>query len=207
MGHIRLADDDLVELSNLHRQVLYLTRDVGRPKVEAAAERLRERVPAVEVEAIRARVDRGNVAALLAGVDVVVDATDDPGAGFLLNDAALAAGVGAVLGGVIRFEGTLLAVPPGRGPCYRCLFEDAPEPGEVATCGTAGVLGAMAGLVGHLQAERALGLLGGEGAVAQHTGFVTTVDGLRGRVRRVPVPVDPRCPACGGAGAGAEGRP
>lgn len=194
---IRLVDPDTVELSNLQRQVLFQSADVGRVKVEAAAEHLRQRCPSVTIEPVVQRVNTASqLEALLADCDVAVDATDDPGAGFLLNDVALALGVPAVLGGVIRFEGVVLAIGPGHGPCYRCLFEDVPGPDEVATCAAAGVLGAMAGVVGHLQVRRALGLLAG--ATAEHTGFVTTVDALRGRIREVALPLDTDgCLACG----------
>lgn len=193
VGQLLLVDGDTVELSNLQRQVLYTTADVGRPKVDAARERLAERAPALRVSVRSERVGAAALDQLLRGVDVAVDATDDPEFGFLLNDRALALGVPAVLGGVIRFEGLVLGVAPGFSGCWRCLFEDVPGPDEVATCGSAGVLGAMAGVVGHLQAQCALGLLEDPAA---HVGVVTTVDGRRGSVRRVTVTPDPRCEAC-----------
>lgn len=197
VGHLVLADDDRVEPSNLQRQVLFSTADVGRFKVDAGRERLLERCPSLRVTAICERVSLENLDRLLAGVDVALDGTDDPAFGFSLNDRALAVGVPAVLGGVIRFEGLVLAVAPGHQGCWRCLFEEIPAADEVASCGTAGVLGPMAGVVGHLQADCALALLADP---ASQTGAVTSIDGLRGRVRRIQVPPNDRCPACGAAG-------
>lgn len=191
-----LVDDDRVDLSNLARQVLYTTEDVGRPKIEVAAERLRTVAPGIALELVRGRVDAESVDALLAGADLILDATDDPAARFVINDAALAHRLPAVLGGIHRYEGLVLGLGPGFGPCFRCLFEDVPAADEVATCAQAGVLGPVAGIVGHLQAQRALGLLAGDHA--RHTGFITTVDGLRGRIRHVPLPEATGCPACGG---------
>lgn len=196
VARLVLLDDDVIDLSNLQRQVLYTAADVGRPKVDVAAARLREVAPGLRVDRHRARLSTDNADALLAGADLIVDATDDPAARFVINDRALAHGVPAVLGGVQRYSGLVLAVGPGFGPCFRCLFEDAPSPGEVATCADAGVLAALPGVIGHLQAERALGLLAGD--YARHTGFVTTVDGLAGRIRHVPLPDAADCSACGG---------
>ncbi len=196
-GHaLRLVDPDRVELSNLQRQVLFGTADLDRPKVACAAERLTQVVPGVQVEPVFGRFDDDTAAELLDGVDLVLDCTDDPAARFLVNDLAVARGLPAVIAGVIRFEGLVVAVAGGHGPCFRCLFETPPAPDEVLTCARSGVLGAMAGVVGHLQALRAISLLSGD--VAAATGFVTTVDGLRGRVRHVPLPEGADCPTCGG---------
>lgn len=197
VGRLVLVDPDRVERSNLQRQVLFGESDLGRPKVEAARERLLKLVPGVHIDVRQERLDAGNVDRLLEGVDIVVDATDDPAARFVMNDHAIARRIPAVFGGIRGFTGLVLAVGPGYGPCYRCLFEEPPAPEEAETCGQAGVIGALAGVVGHLQVRRALALLGPDAARA--TGFVTTIDGLRGRVRDVPLPEDTECPACGGA--------
>ncbi|MCB9729515.1 MAG: HesA/MoeB/ThiF family protein [Deltaproteobacteria bacterium] len=196
VGHLVLVDGDRVEPSNLQRQTLFWPADVGRAKVEAARDRLAARAPQLRITAVAERASPARLDAMLGGVDVAIDATDDPGFGFLLNDRALSLGVPAVLGGVVRFEGLVLPVAPGHGGCWRCLFEDEPAPHEVASCGDAGVLGAMAGVVGHLQAASALDLLAGS---RHEVGVVTTIDGLRGRVRRVRVPPSEHCPACHGA--------
>jgi molybdopterin-synthase adenylyltransferase len=194
VGTIRLVDDDRVDLSNLQRQVLYGASDVGSLKVEAARARLEARFPALRLEIEEVRINLENAPRLLEGVDVVLDATDDPEARFVINDQALAQGIPAVLGGVIRFEGLVMGVHPAGGACFRCLFEGPPEAGEVLTCAAAGVLGAMSGVVGHLQVERALALLDGD--LERATGQITTVDGLRGTTRHVTVPSRPTCTGC-----------
>ena len=135
---------------------------MGRLKVEAARDRLKSRFPDLSRSVEATPLDPTTVSHLFADVDVVIDATDDPEARFTINDHAVAQGVPAVLGGVIRFEGVIMGVQPEQGPCFRCLFEGPPEPGEVMTRAGAGVLGAMAGLVGHLQVQRALGLSVGD---------------------------------------------
>lgn len=202
VGRLILVDPDVVDLSNLQRQVLYGTPDVGRPKAIVAAERLRARYPGVDVTARVERVTGDNLPALLAlagGADVALDCTDDPEARFWVNDAALAHGVPSVIAGLLRYQGLVVAVPRDHGPCFRCLFEEPPGPDETPTCAQVGVLGAVAGAVGHLQARRALGLLRGE--IATHTGFATAVDGLAGRVRSFALPVGTQCPSCGGLDA------
>ncbi len=201
VDHVVLVDDDAVELSNLQRQVLYGTADVGRAKVDVAAERLGAQFPDITLETRQSRLTADTIDTLLApansdGLSVVVDATDDPSARFLINDWALEHGVHAVLGGVSGFVGQVIAVAGGCGPCFRCLFESVPAPGEVGSCALDGVVGALAGVVGFLQAERALALLGGD--VAGQTGFLTTLDGLSGRIRHIPLPVGAACDACGG---------
>lgn len=196
-ARVVLFDDDRVELSNLQRQVLFATGDVGRLKVEAARERLVAQVPRAEVDGIAARVAAENVDALLGGVDGVdgvIDATDDPKVRFVLNDWALGAGVPVVLGGIQRFQGLVLAVGGGFGPCFRCLFEELE--GAPLTCAEGGVLGALAGVVGHLEAARMLAIL--DGRAAEATGFVTTIDAKTARVRRVPLPERTGCRVCGG---------
>ncbi len=195
---VLLVDDDRVELSNLQRQVLFGTGDVGRLKVEAARERLVAQVPRAVVDGIAARVAVETIDGLLRRgggvVDGVIDATDDPKVRFVLNDWALAAGVPVVLGGIQRFQGMVLAVGGGFGPCFRCLFEELE--GAPLTCAEGGVLGALAGVVGHLEAARMLAML--DGRAAEATGFVTTIDAQRARIRRVPLPERTACRACGG---------
>jgi molybdopterin/thiamine biosynthesis adenylyltransferase/TusA-related sulfurtransferase len=194
-----LLDPDRIELSNLGRQVLYTTEDVGAWKVEVAAQRLKERFPSVKVESAVGRLDASNADQWISGADAVVDGTDDPATKFLINDRALALGKPAVLGGIARFHGLVLAVAGMHGPCYRCLFESPPSKEEALTCGEAGVLGPLAGMVGHLQARRTLSILDGD--IAAQTGFVTTIDALNGRVRDIPLPEATGCPSCGGVAA------
>ncbi|MFT7580039.1 MAG: molybdopterin/thiamine biosynthesis adenylyltransferase [Myxococcota bacterium] len=194
IAHLVLIDDDTIELSNLQRQPLYGTEDIGRSKLDVASERLQRDHPNLTITRRSSRLASASVDQLLGGADLVIDATDDPDARFLINDWALANGVPAVLGGVLQFQGLVLAVASGHGPCFRCLFETPPDRDELPTCASAGVLGALAGFVGHLQAERALALLAGD--EDNTTGFVTTIDAIRGRVRHVPLPHPPNCAAC-----------
>jgi molybdopterin/thiamine biosynthesis adenylyltransferase len=193
VGTLGLIDPDAVEVSNLHRQPLYTDTDLGRPKVEVAAERLRALAPALQVVSWRARFGPSE-AHRLHGFDVVVDGTDTIAAKFALSDAAVAAGVPLVHAGVLGFRAQLLTVLPGRSACYRCVFEDAPPPGDVPSCQEAGVLGPVAALAGALQAAEAIRLLAGEPAAWASTLLV--IDTLGGRWRTVPLAPNPRCPAC-----------
>ncbi len=191
---VRLVDDDAVELSNLQRQVHFTMADLGRPKVEAARARIVEAVPGADVDAVRARlVDDDDT--LLGGADVLVDATDDPRARFLINAAAIRRGVAAMIGGVQRFDGLAVAVGPGFGPCFACLFEPEDAAG-VGTCAGLGVLGAVAGVVGHLLGELAAGLTAGN--TAGLAGRAHAIDARRGRVRAFELPEQTGCAVCGG---------
>lgn len=192
---IAVADADRVERTNLHRQLLFSDRDVGRSKVAAFAERLVDLFPSLSVEIVKTRVDAENAAALVARAAVVIDATDNFAARFLLADACHLARVPVVHAAAIRWRATVIAAaPPGR-PCYRCLFEDLPT--EAAPdCGTAGVIGPVCGVAGALAADRAVRLLGGDASAA---GVVTTYDGLRTSLRDVAVRPRPDCALCGDA--------
>jgi len=193
VGTLGLIDPDVVELSNLHRQPLYASADVGRAKVEVAAERLGALAPALRVETWRARFGPAD-AHLLGAFDVVLDGTDTIAAKFVVSDAAVAAGVPLVHAGVLGFRAQLLTVLPGRSACYRCVFEEAPPPGDVPSCQEAGVLGPVTALAGALQAAEALRLL--TGLPPAHANALLAVDTQAGSWRTVPVAPNPRCPAC-----------
>jgi len=186
VGTLVLVDPDVVELSNLHRQPLYETADIGRAKVDVAASRLR----GVRVETHRARF----AAEHLAGCDVVLDGTDSIAAKFLVNDACVDAGVPLVHAGVLGFRAQLLTVLPGRSACYSCVFEEAPPPGDVPSCQEAGVLGPLPSLAGALQAAEALRVLAG--ADVKYADRLLTFDLHVGRWRVVPVTARPSCPTC-----------
>jgi molybdopterin/thiamine biosynthesis adenylyltransferase len=196
VGRIGLVDDDAVEPSNLARQFLHFTPDVGVPKAESAAAKLRFLNPDVVIEPYRVRLDRDNAAGLVAGQDLVVDCSDSFATRYAVNAACCAAGVPLVEGGVIGTSGLVMAVRPGETACYRCAFPEAPPPGSAPTCAEAGVLGPAAGVVGSLQALQALELLTGVGRPLVDA-FVqldlATLDVLRVGVRRRP-----DCPDCGG---------
>jgi molybdopterin/thiamine biosynthesis adenylyltransferase len=193
VGTLGLIDPDAVELSNLHRQPLYTDEDVGRLKVEVAAERLRALAPALRVETWRARFG-GADAHLLRGFDVVVDGTDSIAAKFVVNDAAVATGVPLVHAGVLGFRAQLLTVLPRRSACFRCVFEEAPPAGDVPSCEEAGVLAPVPVLAGALQAAEAIRLLTGERPV--HANALLAIDTRAGNWRNVPLAPNPRCPAC-----------
>src|SRR5438094_4280820 len=189
VGVLGLIDPDVVELSNLHRQPLYESGDLGRPKVDVAAARLRARTPGLRVETWRARFGAAH-GELARSFDVVLDGTDTIGAKFVVNDATLAAGVPLVHAGVLGFRAQLLTVLPGRSACHRCVFEDPPPPGDVPSCQEAGVIGPLPALAAALQAAEALRLLtGGRAAFADR---LLTIDTREGRYRGVPVTPNPR---------------
>jgi adenylyltransferase/sulfurtransferase len=193
VGTLGLVDSDPVEVSNLHRQLLYRESDVGRPKVVAAAARLTARTPGLHVETWEERFGPAS-GALLEGFDLVVDGTDTIATRFVVNDAAVAAGVPLVHAGVLGRRAQLLTVIPGESACYRCLFEEPPPPDEVPSCQEAGVLGPTVALAGALQAAEALRVLGtGRGSWANR---LLTIDLGTGTWRTIPIAPNPRCPAC-----------
>ena len=163
VGQIGIVDGDRVELSNLHRQPLHFTPDVGQPKAEVAAAKLSLLNPEVLVEAYPVDLTDQNAEAMVMGAEVVVDCTDSFDSRYLVNDACCTQGVSLVEAGVVAFEGLVLSVRPGESACYRCVFGSAPPAGARRSCSEAGVLGAMAGIVGSIQALEALKLLTGVG--------------------------------------------
>ncbi len=189
---LRVADDDRVELSNLHRQILFGDADVGRPKLDAFADALRRRFPATAVELHRGRALPGTVSALVSGAAVVIDATDNFASRFLLADACALAGVPVIHAAAVRWAATVMAVGARGRPCYRCLFEDLPAEGA-PDCATAGVAGPVCGVAGAIAADRALRVLAGEDVC----GSIVTFDGQRDLLRSVAVRARPGCPLCG----------
>ena len=196
VGTIGIVDDDVVDLSNLQRQIIHGTGNVGMPKVESAAETVTSINPDVTVKPYRIRVSAGNIAELIAGYDVIVDAADNFSTKFLINDACVLAGKPYIYGGALRFEGQLMTYVPGRGPCYRCIFRDMPAAGEVPSCKESGVLGAVVGVIGSMQAVEAVKLILGVGKPL--TARLMTFDALAMTCRAVPLPErEPDCPVCG----------
>ena len=195
IGRLGLVDPDNVERSNLHRQLLHRTTDLGRPKVESAAEKLAARYGAVALAPVMARLDDRNADVLFAGHDCVVDATDGVATKFLVNDAAVRRGRPLVHGGIARFLGQLMTILPGRSACYRCLFGAPPDASDVPSCQEAGVLGSLAGTIGLLQAAEAIRYLTGTGTLL--TDRLLTYDALTGRWRQVRLRRNPVCTACG----------
>lgn len=197
VGTITLVDTDVVDLTNLHRQLLYTTPDVGRPKLTVARERLQAINPHVVVQTHDTRLTAANAAALVGGHDVVIDATDNFPTRYALNDACLAARVPFVYGSVARFDGQVSVFTAANGPCYRCLFPVMPEPGTVPTCAEEGVLGVVPGIIGLLQATEAIKLIAGIGTPL--VGQLLLVDLLSHDHQRISVARRQDCPACGDA--------
>jgi sulfur-carrier protein adenylyltransferase/sulfurtransferase len=195
VGRIGIADDDRVDVSNLHRQPLHRTEDIGSAKADSAREALAAINPHVRIEAVKQRVSRENALDLVRAYDIVIDGTDNFPTRYLLNDASVLTGRPLVYGSVDRFEGQVSLFATTHGPCYRCLFPSPPEPGTVQNCADAGVLGVVPGLVGTLQATEALKLILGLGESL--VGRLLLVDALGMRFRTISVDRDPTCPACG----------
>jgi len=197
IGELGLVDPDVVEVSNLHRQPLYGDADLGRAKVDVAAERLRTIAPALRIITWRERFPDGAAVRTLPHFDVVVDGTDTIAAKFAVNDAAVVARVPLVHAGVLGFRGQIMTVLPATTACYRCVFEDAPPPGEVPSCEEAGILGPTAALVGALAAAEAVRIVTGTGS--SYADRLLVIDAFDGRHRSVSIGRRPHCRTCGGA--------
>jgi len=195
VGTLGIADDDAVELSNLQRQTIHGTDDVGRQKVESAADFVESRNPDVDVQSHDLRVGPENVTDLVSGYDFVVDGTDNFRTRFLVNDACTLAGVPFSHGAIFRFEGQVTTFAGDGGPCYRCLFPEAPPEGTVPDCSTAGVLGVLPGTVGSIQATEAVKWVLGEGELLD--GRLLFYDASAMDFESVPVAQRPGCPVCG----------
>jgi adenylyltransferase/sulfurtransferase len=199
VGRLGIADDDEVERSNLQRQVIHGDDDVGRPKVESAREFITTQNPDVAVETYQTRVKAGNIERFLEEYDVVVDCSDNFATRYLVNDACTLAGVPFSHGAILRFEGQVTTFEANEGgPCYRCLFPSAPEPGTVPDCATAGVLGVLPGTVGTIQATEAVKLLLGYGETLD--GRFLIYDASDMTFEDIPVEPRPDCPVCGEGG-------
>jgi molybdopterin/thiamine biosynthesis adenylyltransferase len=196
-GTLVVADDDVVEESNLHRQVLHLPGDIGRPKASSLAEALGRRFPGVTVTAVRGRFQADTAAALVAACAVIVDGSDNLATKFLANDAAVLGGKPLVHGAAVQTWGQLLTVPAGGRPCYRCLFEELPpaEAGAGPSCAEAGVLGPVPGVLGALQGSEALRLLRGERPA--FAGRLVRYDALLMSARDVRFRPNRACRVCG----------
>lgn len=195
VGTLGLVDDDRVDLTNLQRQVLYATRDVGRPKLDAARERLESLNPAIRVVTHALRLTAENAMEVIAGYDIVADGSDNFPTRYLVNDACVFAGKTHVYASIYRFEGQLSVFDARRGPCYRCLFPEPPPPGLVPSCADGGVLGVLPGIVGSWQALEVLKLVLGVGEPL--LGRLVLFDALGFGVRELAIAKDPGCPACG----------
>jgi len=195
VGRLGVVDDDVVERSNLQRQVIHGDDDVGRAKVDSAAEYVAALNPDITVDRHETRLDRDNVEGLISEYDVVVDGSDNFPTRYLVNDACTMAGVPFSHGAIYKFEGQVITFEGGDGPCYRCLFEEAPGEGVVPDCATTGVLGALPGTVGCLQATETLKLVTEVGETLD--GRLLMYDAADMTFEEVPVRPNPDCPVCG----------
>jgi len=195
VGRLGIVDFDRVEESNLQRQVLYGTGDVGRSKVEVAAERVGQINPHVEVVSHETRLGADNALEILRGYDVIIDGTDNFGTRYLVNDACVMLRKPNVHGSVFRFEGQLSVFWAGKGPCYRCLFPNPPEPGSVPNCAEGGVLGVLPGIIGTLQATETIKLILDRGSPL--VGRLLLFDALEGNFHELRLARDADCPVCG----------
>ena len=195
VGRIGLVDFDVVDASNLQRQVLYGTSDVGRPKLEAARERIADLNPGVSVELHAAALDRTNAFDILGRYDVIADGTDNFPTRYLVNDACVLLGKPNVYGSIFRFEGQVSVFDASSGPCYRCLYPEPPPPGLVPTCAEGGVLGVLPGVIGVMQGVEVIKLLLGIGEPL--IGRLLVYDALGARVRELKLRRDPACALCG----------
>jgi sulfur-carrier protein adenylyltransferase/sulfurtransferase len=195
VGRIGIVEPDQIEVSNLQRQILYDTAQAGRPKHEAVRARLLALNPRIRVETFPVRLGAGNALTLLRDFDLVADGADSFSTRYVVNDACVALGKPDVQGSVLRFEGQISVFDARFGPCYRCLFPAPPAPGSIPSCADAGVLGAVPGIIGALQAAEILKLLLGVGEPL--IGRLLIFDALRGEFRSLRFEKDPECPACG----------
>ncbi len=199
VGTLGIVDDDRVGLSNLQRQILFGVADIGAPKVAAAAAALGRLNPHVAVETHAARLDAGNAAALVGGFDLVLDGTDSFAARALVNAACVAAGKPLIAAAMSQWEGQISLYDPARGgPCYACVFPEAPAAGLAPNCAEAGIVGALPGVMGSLMALEAIKAIAGAGEGLR--GKLLIFDALYAETRRIAVRARADCPVCGGVG-------
>ncbi len=195
VGRLGLIDFDVVDFSNLQRQVIHGTPDVGRPKLQSAADRLRAINPEVKVDLYETRLTSANALTLFDPYDIIIDGTDNFPTRYLTNDACVLLGKPNVYGSIFRFDGQASVFYPPHGPCYRCLYPEPPPPGEVPSCAEGGVLGILPGLIGCIQATEAVKLILGTGEPL--VGRLLLYDALRMSFREFKVRRNPKCPVCG----------
>ncbi len=196
VGTIGIVDADEVDLSNLQRQIIHSTADIGKTKVKSAKETMNAMNPDVVVKAYHMFVDSTNIRELIREYDFVIDGTDNFPAKFLINDACVMEKKPFSHAGIIRFKGQLMTYVPGEGPCYRCVFKNPPPKDAVPTCKQAGVIGAMGGVIGSLQAMEAVKYIVGVGKLL--TGHLLTYDAVNQEFRKIKLPSDTsKCPICG----------
>ncbi|OGW82714.1 MAG: adenylyltransferase [Omnitrophica bacterium RIFCSPLOWO2_01_FULL_45_10] len=195
IGKLGIVDSDAVELNNLQRQILHSTKEVGRPKVESARDRLSAINTDIEVIPIKKRLTSENILDVIKDYDIILDGSDNFPTRYLVNDACVLSNKTLSHGGIFRFDGQAITIIPGKSPCYRCLFPEPPPPGAVPGCQEAGILGAVAGVIGVIQANEVLKLILGIGEPL--AGRLLIFNALDSSFRIVKVPKNKDCPICG----------
>lgn len=195
VGTIGIADSDAVDLSNLQRQILHGTGDIGRAKVDSARDTIARLNPDVQVKTYPCQVCAENISELISDYDFILECTDNFAAKFLINDACVLAKKPFCHGGIIRFFGQVMTYLPGAGPCYRCVYREPPSSDAAPTCKQAGVMGAIPGVIGTLQATEAIKYILGTGELL--TGQLLTYDALAMDFQKIQLRRDPDCPVCG----------
>ncbi len=194
IGHMGLVDFDVVDLSNLQRQIIHSTERIGQLKTESAKKTIQALNPDVQVTLFNERLDSTNIMRIFEGYDYILDGTDNFATRYLINDACVMTGKTNVHGSIFRFEGQATVFKPKEGPCYRCLYPEPPPPGLVPNCQEGGVLGALAGVIGNLQAVETLKMVLGIGKPL--IGTLLLYDALNTEFRRLKLKRDPGCPVC-----------
>jgi adenylyltransferase/sulfurtransferase len=195
VGRLGLVDFDVVDLTNLQRQVTFGTKDVGRPKLEAAKARLEDLNPGIEIDVHETRLSSSNALEILDGYDVVVDGTDNFPTRYLVNDACVLLGKPNIYGSIFRFDGQVTVFGVNDGPCYRCLYAEPPPPGLVPSCAEGGVLGVLPGIIGAVQASETIKVILGKGETL--SGRLLLFDALKMKFRELKIHKNPDCPICG----------
>lgn len=195
IGKIGIVDSDKVELNNLQRQILHSTKDVGRAKVESAKARLSATNPEIEITPYDIRLTSANILDIIKEYDIIIDGSDNFPTRYLVNDASVLSAKPLSHGGIFRFDGQAMTILPGVSACYRCLFPEPPPAGLMPSCQEAGILGAVAGIIGTIQANEVLKYVLGIGDLL--SGKLLVFSALDSSFRRVKVPKDPKCPVCG----------
>ncbi len=195
VGTLGLVDFDVVDYSNLQRQIIHSTNSVGRPKVESAKERLAQTNPNVKVVVYNERLTKDNIMDILKDYDMLLDGTDNFQTRYLINDACVFLKKPFIYGSIFRFDGQASVFYPGKGPCYRCLFAEPPPPGMVPSCAEGGVLGILPGVIGVIQATEVVKLIIGKGDPL--IGRLMLYDALKMNFREIKFRKNPKCPLCG----------
>ena len=195
VGTIGIADADEVDISNLQRQVIHFTPDVGKPKVLSAKEKMLAINPELNVITYQTWVTADNIAEMIKDYDFVIDGTDNFAAKFLINAACVLGGKPYSHGGILQFDGQTMTITPGESACYRCIFPEPPPKDAIPSCSQAGVIGVLPGVLGTLQATEAIKYLLGKGDLLSSR--LLTYSALRMRFREIPVKKNPKCPICG----------